>query len=71
MLKAKLKIKLFLSLGIIVALVILLASLSWVFRPGKAERVMLRIEPNRLVADGRAKTTFILWAKDGKGRERS
>ena len=68
MLNAKLKIKLLLPLGIIVTLVILLASLSWVFRPGKAEKVMLLIEPNRLVADGRAKTTFILRAHDGKGR---
>ena len=63
-----LKIKLFLPLGIIITLLILLASLSWVFRPGKAEKIMLMIEPNRLVADGRAKTTLILRAQDGSGR---
>jgi hypothetical protein len=47
---AKFKIKLLLLLGVIVTLVILLASLSWVLRPGKAKKVSLIIEPNRLVA---------------------
>ncbi len=55
------------GLGLTLAALALLAS-SWRFRPGKAERLVLTAEPNRLVADGNSKTTLLLWARDEKGR---
>jgi uncharacterized protein len=39
------------------------------FPPAKAERLELRAEPNRLVADGNSQIALVLRARDEKGRE--